>query len=203
MNVIHQLEEEQIAKLTEEKGIPDFGPGDTVRVNVRVIEGTRERVQAFEGVCIARKNAGLNSAFTVRKLSYGEGVERVFPLYSPRLEGIDVIRRGHVRRAKLYYLRGRTGKAARIAERTTGRVRKKDDVVIIEADADSAPATAAEAFENKDTIREAEAAAAEAKAKEAAAQKDAAAKAPKADKADAPKADKAEKSKDDSEKKED
>lgn len=117
MNIIDQINEEQIQDLTKDKEIPDFAPGDTVRVNVRVVEGARERVQAFEGVCIARKSDGLNSAFTVRKISYGEGVERVFPLYSPRLESIDVIRRGKVRRAKLYYLRGRTGKRARIAER--------------------------------------------------------------------------------------
>lgn len=120
MNIIEQLDQEQMAKRTEE-GIPDFSPGDTVRVRVKVVEGSRERIQAFEGVCIARKNAGVNSNFTVRKLSYGEGVERVFPLFSPRIEGIDLIRRGKVRRSKLYYLRGRTGKAARIAERTTGR----------------------------------------------------------------------------------
>ena len=117
MNVIAQLEAEQIAKLTESRPIPDFEPGDTVRVNVKVVEGTRERIQAYEGVCIARKNAALNSAFTVRKISYGEGVERVFPLYSPRIESIVVVRRGAVRRAKLYYLRSRRGKKARIAER--------------------------------------------------------------------------------------
>ena len=117
MNIIEELNQEQVAKLTEAGEIPDFAPGDTVRVNVRVIEGSRERVQAFEGVCIARKNDGLNSSFTVRKLSYGEGVERIFPLYSPRLESIQVVRQGKVRRAKLYYLRGRTGKAARIAEK--------------------------------------------------------------------------------------
>jgi large subunit ribosomal protein L19 len=98
--------------------VPEFAPGDTLRVNVKVVEGTRERVQAFEGVCIARKNAGLHSSFTVRKISYGEGVERVFPLYSPRLASVEVIRRGDVRRAKLYYLRGRRGKSARIAEKT-------------------------------------------------------------------------------------
>lgn len=118
MNIIEQLEQEQITKLTAENPIPDFAPGDTVRVKVKVVEGTRERVQAFEGVCIARKNDGLNSNFTVRKISYGEGVERVFPLYSPRLAGIEVVRRGAVRRAKLYYLRGRRGKSARIAEKT-------------------------------------------------------------------------------------
>ena len=120
MNVINELEQEQIEKLVAERPVPTFAPGDTVRVNVKVVEGTRERIQAFEGVCIARKNSGLNSAFTVRKLSYGEGVERVFPLYSPTIAGIEVIRRGDVRRAKLYYLRGRTGKRARIAEKTDG-----------------------------------------------------------------------------------
>ena len=120
MNLIQTLEAEQIAKLTDGKSIPDFGAGDTVRVNVRVVEGTRERLQAYEGVCISRKNRGLNSSFTVRKISNGEGVERVFPLYSPRLDDIAVVRRGRVRRAKLYYLRGRTGKSARIAEKTSG-----------------------------------------------------------------------------------
>ncbi len=123
MNVIEQLEQEQITQLTEERQIPDFGPGDTLRVNVKVVEGTRERIQAFEGVCIARKNRGINSAFTVRKISYGEGVERVFPLYSPQIADIQVMRRGRVRRAKLYYLRGRTGKAARITERREDRTK--------------------------------------------------------------------------------
>jgi large subunit ribosomal protein L19 len=113
--IIDTLNQEQIAR-TGAKA-PEFGPGDTLRVNVKVIEGTRERVQAFEGVCIARKNAGVNSNFTVRKISYGEGVERVFPLYSPRIASIELVRRGDVRRAKLYYLRGRRGKAARIAEK--------------------------------------------------------------------------------------
>jgi large subunit ribosomal protein L19 len=120
MNIIEEIEQEQIAALTETRPIPQFAPGDTVRVNVKVVEGTRERIQAFEGVCIARRNRGLNSSFTVRKLSYGEGVERVFPLYSPRIADILVVRRGDVRRAKLYYLRGRTGKRARIREKTTG-----------------------------------------------------------------------------------
>jgi large subunit ribosomal protein L19 len=104
MNIIEQLESEQVAALSADKQIPVFGPGDTVRVDVKVVEGTRERIQAFEGVCIARNNDGLNSSFTVRKISYGEGVERVFPLYSPRIAGIELIRRGKVRRAKLYYL---------------------------------------------------------------------------------------------------
>jgi len=117
MNTIEKLEQEQIAKLTEGKTIPAFGAGDTLRVDVKVREGERERIQAFEGVCIARSNKGVNSNFTVRKISYGEGVERIFPLYSPSVEGITVLRRGKVRRAKLYYLRGRTGKAARIVEK--------------------------------------------------------------------------------------
>jgi len=117
MNMIEQLEKEAIDKLTAERTVPVFGPGDTVRVKLKVIEGTRERIQAFEGVCIARRNRGLSSAFTLRKISYGEGVERVFPLYSPRIAGIEVVKRGDVRRAKLYYLRGRRGKSARIAER--------------------------------------------------------------------------------------
>ena len=123
MNTIEKLELEQIEKLTAERPVPKFQPGDTLRVNVKVIEGTRERVQAFEGVCIARKNSGINSNFTVRKISYGEGVERVFPLYSPRIDSIVVVRQGDVRRAKLYYLRGRRGKSARIAERTVRRDR--------------------------------------------------------------------------------
>ncbi|MEE8516466.1 MAG: 50S ribosomal protein L19 [Alphaproteobacteria bacterium] len=119
MNIIEQLEQEQIAKLTADRPVPEFGPGDSLRVSVRVVEGTRERVQIFEGVCIARTSSGVNSSFTVRKLSYGEGVERVFPLYSPNISNIEVVRRGDVRRAKLYYLRGRTGKRARIAEKVT------------------------------------------------------------------------------------
>ncbi len=115
MNLIQQIEAEEIAKAG--KTIPEFRPGDTVRVGVRVVEGERTRVQAYEGVCIARANKGIASNFTVRKMSFGEGVERVFPLYSPNIESITVVRRGVVRRAKLYYLRGRTGKRARIAER--------------------------------------------------------------------------------------
>ncbi|WP_395394309.1 50S ribosomal protein L19 [Novosphingobium sp. BL-8A] len=115
MNLIQQIEAEEIAKAA--KDIPTFRPGDTVRVGVKVVEGTRTRVQAYEGVCIARSNRGMGSNFTVRKMSFGEGVERVFPLYSPNIDSITVVRRGVVRRAKLYYLRGRTGKRARIAER--------------------------------------------------------------------------------------
>ena len=124
MNTIQEIEQEQVAKLTEEKSIPKFSPGDTIKVNVKVVEGARERIQAFEGMCIGRKNNGLHSSFTVRKLSYGEGVERVFPVYSPNVESIEVIRRGDVRRAKLYYLRGRQGKRARVAERTDGYAAK-------------------------------------------------------------------------------
>jgi ribosomal protein L19, bacterial type len=121
MNIIEEINKEQIAKLTEAKSIPDFEPGDTVQVNVRVKEGERSRVQAYEGVCIARDGGGINESFTVRKISYGEGVERVFPLYSPLVESIKVVRRGKVRRAKLYYLRDRRGKSARIAERAERR----------------------------------------------------------------------------------
>ncbi len=121
MNIIEQLEKEQVDARTPEGGVSEFQAGDTLRVHVKVVEGSRERIQVFEGVCIARKNAGINSSFRVRKLSYGEGVERVFPLYSPRIDTIEVVRRGHVRRSKLYYLRGRTGKAARIKERATIR----------------------------------------------------------------------------------
>jgi large subunit ribosomal protein L19 len=117
MNVIQELEKEQVAKLSAGKSIPEFGPGDTVIVNVKVVEGERARVQAYEGVCIGRAGQGLNENFTVRKISYGEGVERVFPLHSPMIDSIKVVRRGKVRRAKLYYLRGRRGKSARIGER--------------------------------------------------------------------------------------
>ena len=135
MTTIQEFEQEQLARLTAGGALPAFVPGDTVRVNVKVVEGARERVQAFEGVCIARKNAGVNSAFTVRKISYGEGVERVFPLYSPRIASIELIRRGDVRRAKLYYLRGRRGKSARIAEKTTGAAVKEDAAAAAQAEA--------------------------------------------------------------------
>ena len=118
MNTLQKFEAAQLEKLQANRETPDFGPGDTVRVNVRVVEGERERIQAYEGVCIAVKNDGINSAFTVRKISFGEGVERVFPLYGPRVDSIDVIRHGKVRRAKLYYLRSRRGKSARITEVT-------------------------------------------------------------------------------------
>ena len=117
MNLIETLEREAIDALTQDNPVPEFRPGDTLRVGVKVIEGDRTRVQNFEGVCIARSNKGVGSSFTVRKISFGEGVERVFPLYSPNIDSIEVVRKGAVRRAKLYYLRGRTGKSARIAER--------------------------------------------------------------------------------------
>ena len=126
MNIIEQLEREQAADLASKRKIPEFGPGDTVRVNVKVVEGERSRVQAYEGVCIGRAGGGVNENFTVRKISYGEGVERVFPVHSPLIDSIEVVRRGRVRRAKLYYLRGRRGKAARIPERQDVRGKKKE-----------------------------------------------------------------------------
>ena len=126
MNMIQAYEAEQIARLTAARAVPEFRPGDTLRVMVKVVEGERTRQQAFEGVCIARSNKGLNSNFTVRKISYGEGVERVFPLYAPTVAEIQVVRRGDVRRAKLYYLRGRRGKSARIAERAREDVAATD-----------------------------------------------------------------------------
>ena len=127
MNIIQTFEAEQIARLVAARAIPDFSPGDTLRVAVRVVEGERTRVQAYEGVCIGRAGGGVNENFTVRKISYGEGVERVFPVHSPLIDSIEVVRRGRVRRAKLYYLRGRRGKAARIPERQDARARKKPE----------------------------------------------------------------------------
>ncbi|HEU0067266.1 MAG TPA: 50S ribosomal protein L19 [Sphingomonas sp.] len=124
MNLIQTLEAEQIAKLTATRAIPEFRAGDTLKVGVKVVEGERTRVQNYEGVCIARSNKGMGSSFTVRKMSFGEGVERVFPLFSPNIDSIEVVRKGAVRRAKLYYLRGRTGKSARIAERRDTRPAK-------------------------------------------------------------------------------
>ena len=121
MNLLQKFEDRQLQARKSDYEVPDFAPGDSVRVNVKVIEGTRERVQAFEGVCIAIKQAGINSSFTIRKISYGEGVERVFPMHSPRIDSIDVVRKGRVRRAKLYYLRGLPGKRARIAEKQDHR----------------------------------------------------------------------------------
>ena len=124
MNIIEELEREQMVAIATQRAIPEFGPGDTVRVMVKVVEGKNVRNQAYEGVCIARAGAGLNENFTVRKISYGEGVERVFPIYSPYITDIEVVRRGRVRRAKLYYLRGRRGRSARIAERTDARAKR-------------------------------------------------------------------------------
>ncbi len=140
MNLIDQIEKAEIERLTADRSVPEFSPGDTVRVHFRVVEGTRERIQVYEGVVIARSSRNLNSSFTVRKISYGEGVERVFPLYSPRIEKIEVVRRGAVRRAKLYYLRGRRGKKARIAEKIDRR----------QARAETAAAESAEPPENTD-----------------------------------------------------
>lgn len=125
MNIIAQLEKEQVAERLSKRSVPEFGPGDTVRVNVKVVEGERSRIQAYEGVCIGRSGGGIHENFTVRKISYGEGVERVFPIHSPLIDSIEVVRHGRVRRAKLYYLRGRRGKAARIPERQDTRGKKK------------------------------------------------------------------------------
>ena len=125
MNILQEIEKEQAEKLEANRAIPEFSAGDTLRVSVKVVEGTRERLQAYEGVCIAKKNRGINSSFTVRKISYGEGVERVFPLYSPQIAEIQVVRRGAVRRAKLYYLRALRGKKARIKEKKEVRAPKK------------------------------------------------------------------------------
>ncbi len=143
MNIIEQLNAEEMARIEEKRTLPEFSPGDTVRVLVRVTEGTRTRVQAYEGVCIARSGGGINESFTVRKISYGEGVERVFPIYSPMVEGVEVVRRGKVRRAKLYYLRERRGKSARIVEATNVRAKRLNE----EARAAAAAAKAAKAAE--------------------------------------------------------
>ena len=127
MNVIDKLEKNQMDKILSERNIPEFGAGDTIKVNVKIIEGDKERIQAFEGLCIARSGGGLNESFTVRKISYGEGVERIFPIFSPKIAGITLLKRGKVRRAKLYYLRDRRGKAARIVEKI--QLSKKDNKV--------------------------------------------------------------------------
>lgn len=183
MNILQKFEAKQLAKLQENKSIPEFGPGDTVKINVRVTEGTRERIQAFEGVCIARSNDGVNSSFTVRKISYGEGVERVFPLWSSRIESIELVRRGSVRRAKLYFLRDRSGKSARIVERTTGYgIEVKDESIQEISQTERRKAKQAEKAARREEIKKetaakkaaaekaaAEAAAAEAKAAEEAA----------------------------------
>ena len=136
MNIIEKIEKEQLEKLSSGKQIPDFNPGDTIKVDVKVVEGTRERVQAFEGVCIARGGKGINESFTVRKISYGEGVERVFPLFSPKISSITLVRKGKVRRAKLYYLRDRRGKAARIVEKieVKKKTNEKKDVASVSKD---------------------------------------------------------------------
>ena len=136
MNIIEKIEKEQLEKLSSGKQIPDFNPGDTIKVDVKVVEGTRERIQAFEGVCIARGGKGINESFTVRKISYGEGVERVFPLFSPKISSITLVRKGKVRRAKLYYLRDRRGKAARIVEKieVKKKTNEKKDVASISKD---------------------------------------------------------------------
>ena len=145
MDIIQQLEKEQAEKLLARRPIPDFRPGDTVQVNVKVVEGERSRVQAYEGVCIARSGGGINESFTVRKISYGEGVERVFPVYSPMVESVEVVRRGKVRRAKLYYLRDRRGKSARIVENTGTRARKLNEAERQSAADEKAAAEAAAA----------------------------------------------------------
>ena len=169
MNLIQELENEQMAAIEEKRSVPEFAPGDTVRVNVRVTEGTRTRVQAYEGVCIARSGGGINESFTVRKISYGEGVERVFPVYSPLVEGVEVVRRGKVRRAKLYYLRNRRGKSARISENTGTRAKKLNDAerqAIAEEKAriEAEKIAAAEALAKEKAAEDAAAAEAEAKA---------------------------------------
>jgi large subunit ribosomal protein L19 len=162
MNIIDEIDQEQMKNITAKRTVPEFSTGDTVKVSVRVTEGTRTRLQAYEGVCIARKGAGLNEAFTVRKISNGEGVERVFPIFSPLLENIEIIRRGKVRRAKLYYLRDRRGKSARIVEATNVRAKKLNDGVRAQAQASKAAAEAekAAAAQAAAAAKEAEAAAA-------------------------------------------
>lgn len=173
MNTLQKFEAKQLAGLKEGKNIPEFGPGDTIKVNVRVKEGSRERVQAFEGVCLARSNNGVNASFTVRKISYGEGVERVFPLWSSRIDSIELVRRGSVRRAKLYYLRDRSGKSARISERTTGYgIEAKDESIQEVSKTERRKLKQAEKKARREEIKKEEAAkkaAAEKAAKEAAA----------------------------------
>jgi large subunit ribosomal protein L19 len=157
MNMIRQVEQAEMAAVTEKRDIPAFEPGDTVRVHVRVTEGNRTRLQAFEGVVIARSGGGINESFTVRKISYGEGVERVFPVYSPLVEKVEVVRRGKVRRAKLYYLRGRRGKSARIVEASNIRAKRLNDEARESAAAERAEAEAEKAAQRAETT-EAEAA---------------------------------------------
>lgn len=150
MNILQKFEAKELAKIQDLKEVPDFGPGDTVKVNVKVKEGTRERIQAYEGVCIARKGTGINENFTVRKISHNEGVERVFPLWSSRVDSIELVRRGSVRRAKLYYLRDLRGKKARIAERTTGYgIEERDEAAEKAAKAERKAAREAKRAEKK------------------------------------------------------
>jgi len=167
MDIMQMLDKEGVQALAKARAVPAFRPGDTLKVSIKVIEGERERIQAFEGVCIARKNAGVNSNFTLRKISYGEGVERVFPLYSPRIAEIEVVRRGAVKRAKLYYLRGRAGKAARIdeAERRaleTAAAEGAPEMAAVEATAGAAPEAAAPAPKSEKSAKRAKADRAEA-----------------------------------------
>ena len=154
MNIIEKIEKEQLEKLSSGKQIPDFNPGDTIKVDVKVVEGSRERIQAFEGVCIARGGKGINESFTVRKISYGEGVERVFPLFSPKISSITLVRKGKVRRAKLYYLRDRRGKAARIVEKieVKKKTNEKKDVASVSKDKDAETSSKKE-VENKSEVK--------------------------------------------------
>ena len=154
MNIIEKIEKEQLEKLSSGKQIPDFNPGDTIKVDVKVVEGTRERIQAFEGVCIARGGKGINESFTVRKISYGEGVERVFPLFSPKISSISLVRKGKVRRAKLYYLRDRRGKAARIVEKieVKKKTNEKKDVASVSKDK-VAETSSKKEVENKSEVK--------------------------------------------------
>ena len=154
MNIIEKIEKEQLEKLSSGKEIPDFNPGDTIKVDVKVVEGTRERIQAFEGVCIARGGKGINESFTVRKISYGEGVERVFPLFSPKISSITLVRKGKVRKAKLYYLRDRRGKAARIVEKieVKKKTSEKKDVASVSKD-NVAETSSKKEVENKPEVK--------------------------------------------------
>ena len=154
MNIIEKIEKEQSEKLSSGKQIPDFNPGDTIKVDVKVVEGTRERIQAFEGICIARGGKGINESFTVRKISYGEGVERVFPLFSPKISAITLVRKGKVRRAKLYYLRDRRGKAARIVEKIEVKKKTNEKKDVASASKDKVAETSSKKeVENKPEVK--------------------------------------------------
>ena len=153
MNIIEKIEKEQLEKLSSGKQTPDFNPGDTIKVDVKVVEGTRERIQAFEGVCIARGGKGINESFTVRKISYGEGVERVFPLFSPKISSITLIRKGKVRRAKLYYLRDRRGKAARIVEKIEVKKKNNEKIDVSLATKDKVAETFKDKVDKKPEIK--------------------------------------------------